>query len=188
LLTAPLHLWTDNSHELLSQKLQKKRKMLLTSSKVYHHSTISQASVLDRCCNRGNDITYVGCLRSWYRLGPARYRAAYCWRTSSQIGQGYHHRGCVLKYTTSSGRWREVKPTVKETFSFASQCSRRVITDRVPLSLSLSSFLPMSMVTTTGAFVVQNGNSSCGEPVIHDDVFLLPGSYVQGLQMTTSSR
>jgi len=175
---APLRLWTDNSHELLSQKLQKKRKMSLTSSKVYHHSTISQASLLDQCCNRGNNITYVGRLRPWYRLDPARYRAAYCWRTSSQTVQGYHHRGCVLKYTTSSDRWRKVNPTVKETFSFASQCSRRIITDRVPPSLSLSSFLPVSMVTTTVAFIVQNGNSGCGEPVIYDGVFLnkLPGS------------
>jgi len=42
----------------------------------------------------------------------------------------------------------------------------------------------------TVTFVVQNGNSSCGEPVIYDDIFLnkLPGSYVPGLQMTTSSR
>jgi len=58
---APLRLWADNS-QLLSQKLQKKRKMSLTSSKVYHHSTISQASLLDQGGNGGNDITYVGCL------------------------------------------------------------------------------------------------------------------------------
>jgi len=144
---APLRLWTDNSHEVLSQKLQKKRKMSLTSPKVYHHSTISQASLLDRCCNRGNDVTDVGFLRAWYRLSQARQRAAYGGRTSSQTVQGYHHRGCVLKFTTSNGRWRKVNPTGKETVSSASQCFQRIITDRVPPSLSLSSFLPVSMVT-----------------------------------------
>ena len=144
---APLRLWTDNSHDLFSQKLQKRRKMALTSPKVYHHSSISQASLLGWCCNRGNDVTDVGFLRTWYRLSQARQRAAYCGRTSSQTVQGYHHRGCVLKYTTSSGRWRKVNPTGKETVSFASQCLQRIITDRVPPSLSLSNFLPVSMVT-----------------------------------------
>ena len=144
---APLRLWTGNSHELLSQRLQKKEKMSLTSSKVYHHSTVSQAALLDWCCNRGNDVTDVGFLRTWYRLGQARQGAAYCQRTSSQTVQGYHHRGCVLKYTTSSGQWRKINPTVNEIFSFAGQCSERMITNRVPPSLSLSSFLPTSMVT-----------------------------------------
>jgi hypothetical protein len=126
---------------------KEKKKKSLTSTKVYHHSTVSQAALLDWCCNRGNDVTDISFLRTWYRLGQARQGAAYCQRTSSQTVQGYHHRGCVLKYTTSSGRWRKVNPTVKEIFSFAGQCSQRIITDRVPPSLSLISFLPISTVT-----------------------------------------